>query len=490
MALITQIPTGGGSAPTTVDDHFTPRIIVGNALSGDPALGQLPPFQYIQDAGDGAGITTALAAAASGYDVYIRPGTYTLPVGTHFTIPDSVRVRGAPGGANGLGGTIIVASAGDGNNTQDVFILGTASALEDIQIRVPAGANGGLAGSAIVLVPSVATRIARVYIDMTFGGTAQRNTPLAFWSGSAAAPGTDCTYEDCEVLMPTAVSSVSPGYIGFVQGFVGVDSVVATGRGPRYRGCISRGGQAGFAAFNVAAPTYDNCIVDALPVNNSTGFWYLVETTATTPVEGPAYYNPRVFISTVGDSAGTTAIGIMISNATTGQVSVTIQDWIITGQQIVFAQGAGQVGARQGLKIRIEDAGTGQVNRGVIGPGVVDGAQIGVFMQSLTNDNTTGAAGSINDVMVTGVQGRGFTTYGAFVGQGASLDIQNVTQPKINRVSFVGCDFSGAAAGEDGIAIDAGVTNTIISSNQLTPNGGTAINDLGTTTQIIGNITT
>jgi hypothetical protein len=473
-----------------VADHFAPRIIVGNTLNGDPALAQAAPFQYIPDPGNGSGITAALAAASSGFDVYIRPGTYTIPVGVHFTIPAGVRVRGEPAASSGLSGTVIVGSAGDATNTQDVFTLGLASALEDVTINVPAGAAQGAAGVAIILIPSIAISLRRITVNMVFGGNGQRNTTTGIWTGTAAAPGTGNILEDTDVILPPVASGVGV-YAGIVHGNTGVDSVIAGVRGPTLRNCRVSGGQFTIAFFNINEPQLTDCFVDGLILSSagSNGFYYFLDAVAASVVTGWKCIGCRGRCATTGDAANATAAMFAIENAVT-QTGTILRGWVIDGFQIIFETAGGLLGARQGIKVRIEDSGTGQNNDWVIGAGTITGAQIDILIQSLTNTNDATATGSINDGVVADVTGRGYVTYGANIGQGVAMDISNVAQAKINRVSIVGSNFSGAGAAQTGIAIAANVTNTIVSSNQLTPGAGTAINDLGTNTQIIGNIVT
>lgn len=479
--------------PPDVNDKFAPRIIVGNVPAGDTNAFQAAPFQYIPDPGDGSGIAAALAAAVAGYDVYVRPGTYDFETGavvTPLTIPTGVNLRGAPGGPDGLSGTILKARVGDANTTQDLFILGTAASLEDVQIRVPLGFNGGANGLAIIQIPNVAIRISRVYLDMTFGGNGQRNTDFAIWTGLASAPSTGDLIENVEVVMPTQASGVF-AYIGILFGFIGVDSVVAGARGPTVRDCVVRGGQLAYGFININEPIVTDCVVDGLIISSagaagSAGIFYILETTAATTVTAPKITTPRITVATTGDAVGTSAMGISIANNIVG--SVTLQGCVIDDYQIFFATGVGLVSSRHGIDIRIGEGGTGRIERGAIGEGVVLGAGIDILFSTRTNDNTAGTAGSINDWSVVGLVGPGFDTMGANIGEGAQLDIVHVAQPKINRVSFVGCNFVGAPAGTNGVLIGANVTRTIVSSCQLLPGAGNAFTDNGILSQTIGNI--
>lgn len=116
--------------PPEVVDRFAPRYLVGNIPAGDLAVPQGAPFTYIPDAGDGAGIAAALAAAAVvPGDVWIRPGVYDLGAGAvtgPLSVPANVRVYGS-------GYTTVVRARNSGN--QGVFALGDRAQLRDMVVE-------------------------------------------------------------------------------------------------------------------------------------------------------------------------------------------------------------------------------------------------------------------------------------------------------------------------------------------------------------------
>jgi len=135
------------------NDHFVARFLVGNALSGAPALGQTGYFRYIQDTGNGLGIDTALtemAALGIPCDLCIQEGTYTrAPDLKRFVLPAGCRAW-SPGGA-----TIVT------NNADDcAFEIGAGCTLE----RLGLTQRGvlGAAGSALVECPAGSAVTARL----------------------------------------------------------------------------------------------------------------------------------------------------------------------------------------------------------------------------------------------------------------------------------------------------------------------------------------
>ena len=169
--------TGSGPTPPGDSlDRFAPKYLVGNTSAGDPdtpsTAGLAAGFNYFPDTGNGAGIAAALsAAAATGGDVWIRPGTYNFGlVGsplTPLTIAGGVRVQGA-------GNTTILHARPTGD--QGVFVMAAGgpgadesafSSLRDLAIIVP-GATEDPGGSSlgVVLVKAGGVAITGVNIEM------------------------------------------------------------------------------------------------------------------------------------------------------------------------------------------------------------------------------------------------------------------------------------------------------------------------------------
>lgn len=473
----------GGKSPSNIADHFAPRYIVGNVPANDPAVAQAQPFRYIGDPGDGSGIAQALAEAAiTPGDVWIRPGTYTRPVGAALlAIPAGCTVR-----ASGIGTTFIVASAGAANATQDVFSLGANAELSDLTITVPAGAGGGLLGSGIVQMLGATSRVRRVAIRMP--GTSQRNTPFGISSGTGAYPG-ETLVEDCIIQMPGAASAGPAPYFAIGYGTGAADSTGVTG--PKVIGCTITGGQVGVAMFSCNGGVVDDCEITGLviSVGGSNGILWQLLTSALTTVNGPRVTSTTVQVSVTGDGVGATAACILISNAVTAAV-VAVDGTVVDGCKFFYDTGANLVSARQAIKLRIETNGIGQLVRGVVSDCIVRGAGTAVFVQTNTA-SATANRGIITDWVFEGIVAPTPIVYGAFTTAGLQLEVAtHGLGTKIRRVTIDGCNFANAPATGFGVILDADCINTILTNNQLTPNGGTAISDTSTTPEISGNIET
>jgi hypothetical protein len=225
-----------------------------------------------------------------------------------------------------------------------------------------------------------------------------------------------------------------------------------------------------------------------LSLGGSTGILWQVFTTARTLIRGPRITNTRVLFATTGDGVGHSGAGILVSNSIS-DATCPIEGTVIGSCQIEFRTAGGLVSEREGIKIRVEQAGTGQNNRGSISNCVIKGAGTGLFFQTLTTNATLGNVdGRIQDWSVAAVVADAPAVYGAFTVSGCEIDQPNSAVAKIFRVTLSGCDFANAPATGTGVIIGAHVTNTCLIGNQTTPNGGTNINNLGTGSEITGNV--
>jgi hypothetical protein len=470
-------------------DHFSPRIIVGNTPNGDPAGPQGAPFQYFADPGDGSGIVAALAVAGAGFDVRIRPGTYTLPVGTHLVVPAGVSVSGEPGGVGAPSGTIIVASAGaaGAGNQQDVFTLGVGAVLQDVQIRVPAGTQGGQVGNAIVNLPAAIARVSRVLINMIFGGTAERNTTIAFGTASGvSSPSADTLIEECEVILPQVASTGGFVYAHVLFGGLGVDSTTGATEGPVVRDCRFLGGQVGVLMVSISGGTVLNCSFFNL-INSAFGgygvFWIL-QATALNNLFGPHLSGNSVVFNAVGDGANR-SIGYNIEHdVTVSQGTAIVEDWSVVDCRVLFSSAITTTELR-GFQVIVGSDGIGQIRRGTIADCISVGHSEGVRIESDTTTNDATAVGAISDVTLSNVNVAAPRNLGGGP-NGIAAQIANVPlQPKIERLVIIGCNASQAPAPGHGIVLNSlGVDRTIVSSNQLTPTTGVALLDAGTLTQV------
>lgn len=200
-------------AVTTVgagaSDLRTSKIIVANSGNGDENGDFL-------DSGDGSQLEAALAAASSGDDIYIRPGTYDLRAGSAtgpLTIPAGVRVWGA--GREQV--TIITKDSGD----MGAFTLSDDSELWDIGIRVAVPAGAGSGATALVLL-NTRSKSGRIKVDWQGSSyTATEAGNLALRAGFAVRSGTN----DVRVYDPELIDLPSLRNLGVGADLVGVDAV-------------------------------------------------------------------------------------------------------------------------------------------------------------------------------------------------------------------------------------------------------------------------
>jgi hypothetical protein len=171
---IPQFGSGGGPPPPppTSQDRFAPKYLVGNVPAGDSAVPyNTGGFRYIPDInGDGTGIETALAAAAAtGGDVWIRPGTYEFKLAgspvTPLTIPAGVRVQGVGSSGAPNFGTILITKNGL-DEDQALFSMQAFSQLRDVWIDAPRRSEGEGGGTLdyVVLVTGSGAKIENVTI--------------------------------------------------------------------------------------------------------------------------------------------------------------------------------------------------------------------------------------------------------------------------------------------------------------------------------------
>lgn len=157
MAQIIHIGSAGSPGPSS-DDHFAPKIIVGNVPNGDPALASLWPFRYIPDFGDGVGIAQALLEAAilgQNGDVYLRPGVYDFGLpgspALPLSVPTGTSLRGpGPGvplvfGGNPNGGALLRLSP----DQRELLVLGGTSSIRQLGIEITTP-NPGASGFFVV----------------------------------------------------------------------------------------------------------------------------------------------------------------------------------------------------------------------------------------------------------------------------------------------------------------------------------------------------
>jgi len=180
---------------STYTDISTAALVVGNSVAGDTSY----DCDYL-DLGDGVQLQAALAAA-SGKDVYIRPGTYDLGAGAAtapLTIPAGVRVRGA-----GRGLTTIKTKA---SGNQGAWLVNSGSLLEDLDVDValPTAACSGQ--TSVVLLNAANAEVHRVQVNFlgTYTATQSGYSVLKGVFGAITNSVEDAKLIDCTAGTKTA----------------------------------------------------------------------------------------------------------------------------------------------------------------------------------------------------------------------------------------------------------------------------------------------
>lgn len=178
LPRISRGAAGGGGGNT--EDIRSYRVIVGNELEGDTE-----DVCDVLDPGDGSGIASALSAASSRTDIFLRSGIYTLTsVTAPLAVPEGVRLIGAgEGSIDGLGGgdpqTEIV---GPDQDDQQILTLAANASLEEMRLTnpTPEGETSG-ASPALVLGSGGGQRIIRCTAFMQPAGSNER-TQVEFFA--------------------------------------------------------------------------------------------------------------------------------------------------------------------------------------------------------------------------------------------------------------------------------------------------------------------
>jgi len=308
-------------APGATTDRRTAYYVVGNSVNGDTSV----VCDYL-DVGDGVQLQAALAAAGSGKDVYVRPGTYDLGAGAAtapLVVPDNVRVRGA-----GQGHSVIVTKV----DNQGAFQLGYKSVVEDLSVNValPTGACSGQ--TSVVLFNDEVSECRRVsvYFLGTYTATEAGWSVLLGVFGLTNTLVTDARLVDCTVGKRTipAPSFVSLGKL-ISQGLraVYVPAIVTGLNTVAVRGLVSHGCDIGVEflskarvldftvydayQYGVWLNTTDSCeVVDGevnMVASGGTEIGVFLDTLTDSDVDGV-----RVIAST--GAAGTRAVGLDASD--------------------------------------------------------------------------------------------------------------------------------------------------------------------------------
>jgi hypothetical protein len=241
----------------TWTDVTTAVIVVGNSPNGDTSY----DCDYL-DVGDGVQLQAALAAAGSGKDVYIRPGTYDLGAGlatAPLVVQADVNVRGA--------GREHVTVKTKASGIQGAFQLNADSILMDVSVDValPTGACSGQ--TSVVLLNAANAEAHRVHVNFlgTYTSTQSGYSVLVGVFGAVTNSVEDAKLVDC-----TAGTKTTP-----VPSFVSLGEALADALRAVYipsstsnlnvvdvRGLISHGADIGID-FAAKARALDYTIYDA-----------------------------------------------------------------------------------------------------------------------------------------------------------------------------------------------------------------------------------
>jgi hypothetical protein len=245
------------AANSTYTDVTTAVIVVGNSTNGDTSY----ECDYL-DVGDGVQLQAALAAAGSGKDVYIRPGTYDLGAGlatAPLVVPADVNVRGA--------GREHVTVKTKASGIQGAFQLNADSILMDVSVDValPTGACSGQ--TSVVLLNAANAEAHRVHVNFlgTYTSTQSGYSVLLGVFGAVTNSVEDAKLVDC-----TAGTKTTP-----VPSFVALGEALADALRAVYipsstsdlnvvdvRGLVSHGADIGID-FAAKARALDYTIYDA-----------------------------------------------------------------------------------------------------------------------------------------------------------------------------------------------------------------------------------
>lgn len=332
-------PSGtGGGPPPQIQDHFAPKIIVGNVPNGDPAVAQTFPFRYIPDTGNGAGVAQALAeASAPGQqgDVYLRPGIYdfglpgspTLPL----AVPIGTSLRGpGPGvpallGGNPSAGALLRLSPAQ----RELLAVGSTAAVRQLGIEIPNAAPGA-AGSFMVNagISGAPAFIDQVPVFVTADDPSNESLTAIF-------RGDFITFREVIIVAQgpyrtgslVGIDAINP-QCGAVQ-IQGLDTGIRSDGGSFEnltlidldRGMVFSGGGSGSVRIS-----------DLLVSADTSGITFLA------PFNGPALIvNAQVF-----GSSGGVAVGIDYQGAFSGPLSISntrVGNWL-TGVRLLQATGS------------------------------------------------------------------------------------------------------------------------------------------------------
>lgn len=198
-------PGNGGfpPAPPAEQEYFAPKYIVGNIPAGDSAVGySVGGFTYVPDTGDGSGIEAALVLAAIvPGDIWIRPGTYTRPIGaTRFIVPGNTRVWGA-------GRDLVTIIAGPDDNC--IWHLNSYCELAWMTLVVPNVAPAPVVGLYVIYNAGALTSIHDLLLDANAADIGATLKSGIYYSSGTGGPRWSRLY-NCDLIGPDGNGDPDP----------------------------------------------------------------------------------------------------------------------------------------------------------------------------------------------------------------------------------------------------------------------------------------
>lgn len=424
------------------------------------------------DTGNGAQLALALLAAAAAsapVDVRLRPcyldlgaaGAPAVPL----TVPTSCRLLGAGRWISQIQSKSAAAAS------QEVLVLAGTAELIDIGIFSPAQAAPGVGTSnAIVRASGTSTRVKDCRVSWK-GAT--RTQPWAIWDTSGTIEVIGCSFDGDDGGTSAAET------IGVV---VGDPTVAASWTAPaseyEISGCRFENGNHFLYSYNCIGGSVSDCVVAAVrPIAGALKLAY-----AGVPLSAPGVLprldDIRITVAVTEQVGDPFYAGVDLGN----NITETLSGLMWTGVEVIFA--ASELLAIPRLGFRVHGVG----DNGRIDGGTIVGCQsIGHSTGFELDAAGAGAGTAITDIAITGCVAKEPKAIGADVGHGFRL---TATAPgSITSVNVNAGNARRAPLGAYGLRIEtAAVTNTIATANQLGPNGGAAISDVGTGTEAAHNI--
>jgi len=426
------------------------------------------------DTGNGAQFALALLAAAAAapatIDVRLRPCALDLDLAGAPAVPLTV-----PAGCRLIGGGRTISkilSKKTAAASQEVLILAIGSEMVDLRIDSPAQAAPG-AGASQAIVRTSGRSVHVRDCDIFMSG-ATRTQPWALWDSTGTIDVSGCVFDGRDQTDPATKS------IGIVVGDPTVtDSFAAPGYDYEISDCLFNSINCMLLSYNCAGGSMQDCEGEVVrPTAGAISLAYGGAPVATLAL-APRLTNIRIVVAGTETVADPNYFGVRLSNFVD---AFTVASLVWTAIQVVFATGGTPTIPRIAYEVRVAAA-AATIEGGTLTALTASSHAAGVRI------NSAGAASfsRISDLLLVGCMMRNPVTIGALLGTG--FDLITATLGEIRAVSIASSNASGVPATGFGVRIRAAAsTNTIVLGNQLVPAGGTALSDLGTTTEAGHNI--